>query len=89
MRFLYIRLVHHGVVHRGIDLGMAEELLHLLHGHTFVDGDGGEGAAEFVGMDTGDFQTAPQLAQADLFPDLMMLFELPESSLLHAYPPHE
>ena len=66
MRFFHICLIHHGVVHSGINLGMAEELLHLLHGHTLVDGDGGEGTAEFVGMDAGNLQFSAQLAQANL-----------------------
>ena len=53
-------------MHGGIYLGMSQKLLHLLHGHTLVDGEGGEGTAEFVGMDAGDFQSAAQLAQANL-----------------------
>ena len=50
MRGLYIALVHHGVVHGGVYSRMAEELLHLLDGHTFVDGVRCERSPELVRM---------------------------------------
>ena len=53
MRLLHVCLVYHRIMHRGIDLGMTQKLLHLLNGHALVYGEGGEGPAEFVGMDAG------------------------------------
>lgn len=44
-------LIDLGIVERGIDADVAEETLHLLDGHAFVDGHGGHGAAELVGVD--------------------------------------
>lgn len=55
-----VALVDHGVLHGGIDLGVAQQALHLLDGHALVDGTGGEGAAEFVGMHLGHPQLAPK-----------------------------
>ena len=46
-----IVLIDLGVVERGIDADVAEETLHLLDGHAFVDGHGGHSAAELVGVD--------------------------------------
>ena len=47
-----VYLVDNGILHGGVYLAMAQDLLHLLYGHAFVDSAGGHGAAEFVGMDS-------------------------------------
>ena len=39
------------IVERGIDADVAEETLHLLDGHAFIDSHGGHGTAELVGVD--------------------------------------
>ena len=57
-------LIDHGVLHGGIDLGMAEQVLHLLDRHAFVDGSGSEGTAKLVRVHVGHAQLAPELAQA-------------------------
>lgn len=50
MRCLYIALVHHSVVHGGFDLGVAQQFLHLLDGHAFVDCVRGQRASELMRM---------------------------------------
>jgi len=60
-----VGLVHHCVAHSGVNLDMAQEFLHLLHGHSFVYGHSGQCPAELVRMDAGDFEAATQLAEAD------------------------
>ena len=52
-------------MHRGIDLGMPQQLLHLFHGHAFVNGDSGEVSAEFVWMDAGNVEASAQFAQTN------------------------
>lgn len=44
-------LINLGVVECGIYADVAEETLHLLDGHTFIDSHGGHGTAELVGVD--------------------------------------
>ena len=45
---LYILLVHHRIMKRSIDPDMAQDLLNLLDGHTFVYSSGGHSPSEFV-----------------------------------------
>ena len=47
---LHIILAYHGVLHRCIDLRMAQELLHLLDWHTLIYGTGSQCSAEFMRM---------------------------------------
>ena len=58
--------VDHRVLHRRVDLRVAEELLHLLDRHSLVDGARGEGAAELVRMDLRDVEPAAERAEANL-----------------------
>lgn len=44
-------LIDLGIVERGIYSDVAEETLHLLDGHSFIDSHGGHGTAELVGVD--------------------------------------
>ena len=46
----YVVLTDHGVLEGGVDLGMSEEMLNLLNGHSLINCLGGEGTAEFVGV---------------------------------------
>ena len=62
-----VALVDHSVLHGGVDLGVAEEALHLLDGHALVDGSGGEGAAKLVGVDLAHSQLTPKGAQATFY----------------------
>ena len=41
----HVILINLGVVERGINADVAEEALHLLDGHAFIDGHGRHGAA--------------------------------------------
>ena len=66
MRGLYIALVHHGVVHGGVYSRMAEELLHLLDGHTFVDGVRCERSPELVRMYPIDSRSLAEISQTRL-----------------------
>ena len=58
--------IDHRVLHRRVDLRVAKKLLHLLDGHTLVDGARREGAAELVRMDLRDVETAAERTQTDL-----------------------
>ena len=53
MGVLDVALVDDGILHGGINLGVTEDFLHLLDRHAFIDGAGGHGAAELVGVDAG------------------------------------
>lgn len=46
---------------------MTKELLNLLNGHTFVDGHGGQGAAEFMRVDFVEVQLSTNFAQTDFY----------------------
>lgn len=46
----HVILINLGVVECCINADVAEETLHLLNGHTFVNGHGSHGAAELVGV---------------------------------------
>ena len=52
-------------MHGGVDFDMAEQLLHLLDGHAFVDGHGGQRPAELVGMHPWHLGLFANLSQAD------------------------
>ena len=60
MRCLYIVLVHHGVVHSGFDLGVAQQFLHLLYRHAFVDCMCGQRAPELMRMHPANLRLLPQ-----------------------------
>lgn len=60
MRCLYIALVHHSVVHSGFDLGVAQQFLHLLDGHPFVDCVCGQRASELMWMHPTNLCLLPQ-----------------------------
>ena len=45
---------------------MTKEFLHLLYGHSFVYGHGGQCSAELVRMDAWHLKAAAQLAEANL-----------------------
>ena len=59
-------LIHDCILHGGADLRMTEDLLHLLNGHSLVDGAGSHGAAELMRVDLVQIQLAAQLPQTDL-----------------------
>lgn len=65
MRFLHIALIHHGIVHGRIDLGMPQQHLHLLDGHPLVNGQGGHGSPELVRMHTIQMKPSAEGAQPD------------------------
>lgn len=58
---LYVVLADHGVLHCGVDFGMAKQALHLLNGHSLVNGARGQRPSEFMRM---HFFKAKQLAEA-------------------------
>ena len=51
MRLLYVILIHHSVLERGINALVAEKLLYLLDWHTLVDGHRCQRPSELVRMD--------------------------------------
>ena len=63
---LDVVLIHDCILHGGTDLRMTEDLLHLLNGHSLVDGAGSHGAAEFMRVDLVQIQLPAQLPQTDL-----------------------
>ena len=63
---LDVVLIHDCILHGGTDLRMTENFLHLLNGHSLVDGTGCHGAAEFMRVDLVQIQLTPQLPQTDL-----------------------
>ena len=65
MRLLYIALIHHGIVHGRINLGMPQQNLHLLDGHPLVNGQGGHGSPELVRMHTIQMKPSAEGAQSD------------------------
>ena len=60
MRCLYIALVHHSVVHSGLDFGVTQQFLHLLDGHAFVDCVRGQRASELMRMHPTNLRFLPQ-----------------------------
>ena len=54
-------LIHDCILHGGADLRMTEDFLHLLNGHSLVDGTGSHGAAELMRVDLVQIQLAAQL----------------------------
>lgn len=62
----HIVLVHDGVLHGGVDLGVAQNFLNLLDGHAFVNRPSRHGPAELVGVDGFEIQHAAHFAKADL-----------------------
>lgn len=67
MRSLYVLLAHHGVVHGGVYFRMAQQFLHLLDGHSLVNGMSGERAAELVRMHSTDAGCFAEVAQSQLY----------------------
>ena len=65
MREFYVGLVYHRISHRGVYLHMAQQFLDLLHGHSFIDGHGGQRAAELVWMYARNLQATAQLPEAE------------------------
>ena len=53
VREFNIVLIHHSIVHGGVNLDMTEQPLHLFHRHTFVDSHCCKGTTELVRMDFG------------------------------------
>ena len=62
----HVVLVHDGVLHGGVNLGVAQNFLNLLNGHAFVNRPSCHGPAELVGMAGFEIQHAAHFAQADL-----------------------
>lgn len=54
MRSLHIALINHGVVHGCVYFRMAQQLLHLLYGHSLVDSMGGKRTAKLMRMNAVD-----------------------------------
>ena len=65
MRFLHVTLIHHGIVHGRVNLGMPQQHLHLLNGHPFVNGERGHGSPELVRMHTIQMKPSAEGAQSD------------------------
>lgn len=63
----YVFLVNHGILHGGIDLGMAQKSLHLFNGHALVNGSRSQGPPEFMGMYLGNAQFPAQMTEADFY----------------------
>ena len=61
VRGLDVVLIHYRILHGGADLRMTEDFLHLLNGHSLVDGAGSHGAAEFMRVDLVQIQLPAQL----------------------------
>ena len=59
MRNLHIVLIHHCVLHCGVNFGMAEEPLHLFYRHSFVDGACCQRSSEFMWMHLCDAEPTP------------------------------
>lgn len=47
----HVVLVHDGVLHGGVNLGVTQNFLNLLDGHAFINRTSRHGPAELVGMD--------------------------------------
>lgn len=62
----HVVLVHDGVLHGRVNLGVAEDFLNLLDGHALVNRPSCHGPAEFVGMDGFEIQHAAHFAKANL-----------------------
>ena len=54
MRSLYVVLINHGVMHGGVYFRMAQQLLHLLYGHSLVDSMSGKRTAKLMRMNAVD-----------------------------------
>ena len=67
MGFFYVALVYDGVLHRGINLGMSEELLYLFYGHSFVDGAGGHGSSEFMWVNSFYLRLSSEVPETDFY----------------------
>ena len=61
----HVVLVHDGVLHGGVNLGVAQNFLNLLDGHAFVNRPSRHGPAELVGVDGLEIQHAAHFAKAD------------------------
>lgn len=62
----HVVLVHDGVLHGGVNLGVTQNFLNLLDGHAFVNRPSRHSPAELVGMDGFEIQHAAHFAKADL-----------------------
>lgn len=62
----HVVLIHDGVLHGGVDLGVAQNFLNLLDGHAFVNCPSRHGPAELVGVDGFEIQHAAHFAKANL-----------------------
>ena len=62
----HVVLVHDGVLHGGVNLGVTQNFLNLLDGHAFVNRPSCHGPAELVGVDGFEIQHAAHFAKADL-----------------------
>ena len=90
MGILDVFLVDHGVLHGGIDLGMAQKPLDLFYGHPLVDGPGGQGPSEFVRMDLGDVEFSPQSPEPAFHSaDLQPVIGLEQRNKEMAYTPFD
>lgn len=61
----HVVLVHDGVLHGGVDLGVTQNFLNLLDGHAFVNRPSRHGPAELVGVDGLEIQHSAHFAKAD------------------------
>ena len=61
----HVVLIDDGILHGCVNLGVPEDFLHLLDGHTLVDCPCCHGSTEFMGVYLCQSQLSAQLAQAD------------------------
>ena len=61
---LHIVLIHHCVLHCGVNFGMTEEPLHLFYRHAFVDGACRQRSSELMWMHLCDTELPSQLSQS-------------------------
>ncbi len=66
MRQFDVILVHHSVLQGGIEALVAEQMLHLLDRHTFVNSHGGQCTAELVRVYLRDVELTTEIAQTNL-----------------------
>ena len=62
----HVVLVHDGVLHGGVNLGVTQNFLNLLDGHAFINRPSRHGPAELVGVDGFEIQHAAHFAKANL-----------------------
>ena len=58
----HIRLIHHGVMERGVNFAVTKKSLHLFNWHTLVNGHCCQCAPEFMGMYPTNFSLFAELS---------------------------